>query len=450
MADTAYTNGGGSVASAAYVDRSKSTSPVPSYTANATVEQSASPARSGGGGATSRIVKVALVLSPVTELVAPLATSDHSTALLSAWEGSEVGGLEVPDPDIKLDGCRSLTAELVLHLVAVSRRVVRRADSWDGLALVRAAENGRMDAMRLLLEWLEHAPRANIQNRQALTGAACQGRVDAADAQLASAPQGRYRRQRRLEEDLVVVVAVEAADVSAGRRRLPDPKRQSGRRSAGPPGSGRHRPPWIVLIVLIVFILFLLVTLILVVPLILVVLLIIVIIVVLVPFIIVLAIIIVIVRPHLPPGAGWLRRALLDSPHRVHVCVPDTRLPDRRSPEQPGAVDRIVQVLRRACHDTGWCLNAADAVICALGEGAGIDVRMTPRRSRRGRLVAPPSRPVPGADRRLCGARRYRFRQDEPTGRHPSPAAAPPRRRRRCRRRCRWDDVPASACRPHV
>ena len=61
---------------------------------------------------------------------------------------------------IAVDRCDLIRAVLGLPNV--------RADCMDGGALISAAEHGRMDAVRLLLTWREHAPKANCQDGRAL------------------------------------------------------------------------------------------------------------------------------------------------------------------------------------------------------------------------------------------------------------------------------------------
>ncbi len=53
-----------------------------------------------------------------------------------------------------------------------------RADCLDGEALVNAAERGHVDMVRLLLSWPEHAPPADSRNGQALVFAAERGHVE--------------------------------------------------------------------------------------------------------------------------------------------------------------------------------------------------------------------------------------------------------------------------------
>jgi len=52
-----------------------------------------------------------------------------------------------------------------------------RADAQNGTALVCAARVGHVPIVRLLLEWAEHAPRADAQNGEALVRAAAEGHV---------------------------------------------------------------------------------------------------------------------------------------------------------------------------------------------------------------------------------------------------------------------------------
>ncbi len=52
---------------------------------------------------------------------------------------------------------------------------VAKADCRDGLAMVEAADSGHVDAVRLLLKWREHSPRAGCRDGQALITAAARG-----------------------------------------------------------------------------------------------------------------------------------------------------------------------------------------------------------------------------------------------------------------------------------
>ncbi len=56
----------------------------------------------------------------------------------------------------------------IVQLLLEYKEHAPRADCRDGVALVAAAEGGHVDVVRLLLEWKEHAPRAVCRDEVAL------------------------------------------------------------------------------------------------------------------------------------------------------------------------------------------------------------------------------------------------------------------------------------------
>ena len=95
---------------------------------------------------------------------------DHLARLLLEVHGPDRALIHaVRSTSLAVDRCDLIRA--VLGLPGV------RADCMEGEALISAAEHGHMDAVRLLLEREEHAPRADCQQGEALVAAASEGHV---------------------------------------------------------------------------------------------------------------------------------------------------------------------------------------------------------------------------------------------------------------------------------